>query len=140
MRVPFPGATVGLRNDDGADMELSSGGNAEHLLEELKAGENERFDELANPIEPGAEKVRHGENDMSIDNTRKKALRNKVDPSVGVWDGTGEAEGTFTGKGDLLGVTTVKTPILSKAHFLRFPAIEHFLNDFIVVFGVVAWI
>jgi hypothetical protein len=84
------------------------------------------------------EKIWDRKHDVAIDHARNEAAPNVVNPAVSIDFGAGQTEGGFTTEANAASFTTVKAAVLSIPHGFWVSTVEHFLNNSVVIFGVVA--
>lgn len=75
---------------------------------------------------------------MSVDDSGDQPSADEIDPFVGVRFSAGQAEGRLACHGDGVERSTSQTAKSDEAHFLRVTAIEHLIDDLIMVRGIVA--
>ena len=75
---------------------------------------------------------------MAVSDTRKETPSDEVGPSVGIDLGTRQAKAGFAGEGNTAYFTTVAASVLNKAHLFGIAAVEHFLDDRLIVGRIVA--
>ena len=136
MWVVGGGATGGLENRNGADIEFLAGAGTKNVEQTSLTGPHEWGKEFGVPVEPNPEGFRHCEDDVAVGEVGQQAPANEINPAVGVRFGAGEAERRFASESDAACFAARGATKLSKPHFLRVAAIEHFLDDAVVVIGV----
>ena len=75
---------------------------------------------------------------MPIDHSGNQPSTDEIDPPVGVGLGAGEAEGRLAGHGNGVEMSTTQTAESGVAHFVGITAIEHLIDDLIIVRVIVA--
>jgi len=140
MRVIMAGSPGCLENDNIADIKLYSCASVENVLQTGVPRLHEWTEQCRVAKKPGVKKVGHGQNHMSISYAGKETSTDEVSPAVGINFGTRQAETRFTGKSDTAYFSAGATSVLNKPSFVRITAIKHFLDSFVVVWIVEAWI
>src|SRR5215470_8761949 len=87
------------------------------------------------------EYLRHGQDDVAIDNAFMQHPTDLTDPVVDVDFGAAQAERRLTTHRDLMGaLPTMQTPILDIPYPLRLAACEHLVHKAVIVARIVTWI
>ena len=133
-------AAGGLENCNRADVEFLAGAGAEDIEQTSLTGLHERGEEIRGLVKPNPEKIRHGEDDVAVGDARQQAPAYEVNPAVGVGLGAGEAERRFAGESYAACFAARGATKLCKPHFVGIAAIEHFMDDAVVIIGVEHWV
>ena len=137
--VVMAGSSCGLEDDNISNIELDAGAGVENIFETGITCPHERTEQRRVAKEPCSKELRHGQDHMSVSNTRKKASSDEVGPSVGIDLCTREAKAGFAGEGNAAYFSTVAASVLNKAHLFGIAAVKHFLDSVVVVGTVKAW-
>jgi len=140
VRIIMAGPSGGLENNNISHIEFNPGAGVEDVFETGMSCPHEGTEQGGVAKEPGAQKLRHGQDHMAVSDARQEASSDEVGPAVGVNLGTGKTEAGFAGKGNSAYFSTVAASVLDKAHLFRIAAIEHLLNSFVVVGAFKAWL
>ena len=130
------GTSEGLQEHDHSDVEINTAGGAEDVLQASVAGLHEGVEELRISVEIDAERVRHGQDDVAVSDAGKEPPPDEVGPLVRVEFGTGEAKARLAGESDASGFPASDAAILHESRFFGIAAIEHLLDDGVVIGGV----
>ena len=104
------------------------------------AGLDEKRQQVGILEEGGMEEIGDREYDVAVGNAWEEATADEIGPVLGIGFGAGKAERGFTGKSDLESVATLRATILGIAHGVGIAARDHFLDDGVVVIGIVTGI
>jgi hypothetical protein len=138
MRVVMSGSSSGLKNNNISDVEFTSAAGIDNIFETGMSCSHKRTEPFGIAKKPDSQELRHGQDYMSICNSREKASSNEVCPSVGVNLGTGKAKAGFTGKCNSTCLSAKAASVLDKAHLFRVTAVEHFLDGVVIIRAVKA--
>jgi hypothetical protein len=139
MGVVLTGSATGLQDDNGPYGELGPGTGLEDVEEAVVPGLHEVVEQIRISVEVTPEEISHREDFMSVRDLRDQSSADEIRPAVGIDLGAGQAEARLAGKGDSAGFSTRAAPILDKSHFLGIAAIEHFLDDLVIILRVITW-
>ena len=128
MCVVVAGSTGGLQDDDGAEVELRAGRDAEDVPHAGIARPHERAQERRISIEPRVQVIRHGQDHVAVGDAGQESSSDKLGPAVGVDLGAGQAEAGLAGEGDSTSFSAGQATVLHKAHLLRIAAVQHLLD------------
>jgi hypothetical protein len=83
--------------------------------------------------------IRHGEDNMPIDDPVMEHLTNLSDPMVDIDLGTSQAQRRLAAHGNaMFALTTMETSVFDVAHFVRITTSEHLVDEVIIVGRIVA--
>lgn len=139
MGVVSTGSATGLQDDKGPEGEWGPGAGLEDVEEAVVPGLQEVVEQIGVSVEVAPEEIRHGEDFMSVGDLRDPSSADEIRPAVRIHLGTGQAEARLAGEGDSAGFSTGAAAILDKSHFLGIAAIEHLLDDLVIIVRVIAW-
>jgi hypothetical protein len=77
---------------------------------------------------------------MAIGYFGYESSADEVRPFVCIAFCTGQTKARFTGKGDFSGFTARTAPVPDISHFIWVTAIDHFLDNAVIIVGLIAWI
>jgi len=137
--VVMAGSSCGLKHNNASDVECYAGAGIENILEAGVACSHEWAKQCGIAVEPYAQKIRHRQHDMPISYSWQQPSADEVSPSVGIHLGAGKTETGFAGECDASGLSAVAASVLDKAHFVGIATVEHFLDGFVIVRVVKAW-
>ena len=137
--VVTAGTSRGLEDDNISHIEFDAGAGVENIFETGVTGPHEGTEQCGIAKEPGVQKLRHGEYDMSIRHAGQQPPSDEVGPAVRISLGTGKAEAGFACKGDASYLSTLAASVLDKAHPFGITAVEHFLDGVVVIRTVKSW-
>ena len=137
--VVMAGASRGLENNNVSPIEFNPGAGVENVFETGMSCSHEWAEQCGIAKEPCLQELRHGQYDMSISYAGQQPPSDEFGPSVGISLGTRQAETGFAGKGNAAYFSTLAASVLDKAHLFGIAAVEHFLNSFVVIGTVKAW-
>jgi len=101
------------------------------------AGLNEKRQQGGILEEGETEESGDSEYDVAVRHAGDEASADEIGPALSIGFGAGKAERGFTGKSDLEGVATLRTTILGIAHGVGIAARDHFMDDGVVIIGIV---
>src|SRR5438034_7447989 len=134
-RVVLAMTPMGLDHDDRAALK----GLATHRTKEIVQAFHPTRHERTEPrfgmlIKWCAQDLRHGEDNMPIDDPVMEYLTHLSDPIVDIDLGTSQAQRRLTAHGHaLFPLTTMETAVCDRAYLVRIPTPEHLVDKVIVV-------
>src|SRR4030095_3406924 len=139
-RVVLAIAPIGLDHDDIAALEGLATHRTKEIVQALHPTLHEwteqRFGML---IKWCSQDIRHGEDNMPIDDPVMEHLTNLSDPMVDIDLGTSQAQRRLTAHGNaMFPLTTLATEGFDRAYLVRIPTPEHLVDKVIVVGRIVA--
>lgn len=140
MGVVSTGSTAGLQNDDGPYGQWGPGTGLDDVEEAVVPGLHEAVEQIGISVEVAPEEIRHGEDFMSVRDLQEEPSADEIRPAVRIHLGARQAEAGLAGEGDSAGFSARAAAILDKSHFLGITAIEHLLDDLIVLVTIIGWI
>jgi hypothetical protein len=138
--VVMAGSPGGLENDNISNIELYAGAGVENVFETGITCPHERAEQFGITIKPGSKELGHGQDYMTVSDTRKETPSDEVSPSVGIDLGTRQTKAGFAGEGNTACFSTVAASVLNKTHLFWIAAVEHFLDGVVVIRTVKAWL
>jgi hypothetical protein len=140
MRVVLAITPMGLDHDDIAALEGLATHRTKEIVQALHPTLHEwteqRFGML---IKWCSQDIRHGEDNMPIDDPVMEHLTNLSDPMVDIDLGTSQAQRRLTAHGNaMFPLTTMETAVFDIAYLVRIPTPEHLVDKVIVVGRIVA--
>jgi hypothetical protein len=131
---------MGLDHDDIAALEGLATHRTKEIVQALHPTLHEwteqRFGML---IKWCSQDIRHGEDNMPIDDPVMEHLTNLSDPMVDIDLGTSQAQRRLTAHGNaMFPLTTMETAVFDIAYLVRIPTPEHLVDKVIVVGRIVA--
>src|SRR4029450_13940364 len=135
MRVVLAITPMGLDHDDIAALEGLATHRTKEIVQALHPTLHEwteqRFGML---IKWCSQDIRHGEDNMPIDDPVMEHLTNLSDPMVDIDLGTSQAQRRLTAHGNaMFPLTTMETAVFDRAYLVRIPTPEHLVDKVIVV-------
>ncbi len=139
MGIVMSGSSSGLENNNVSDIEFYAGAGLENIFETCIAGSHEWAEQFWVTVKPYMQKIRHGQDYMSVSNAGQEPSSDEVGPSVGISLCAGKTEAGFAGESDTSCLSAVAASVLDKAHFVWIAAVKHFLDVFIEILSVKSW-
>jgi hypothetical protein len=133
MGIMISGSSRGLKDDGRTDVQRRFSQGAEGVDQTGVPGPHEVREEVGVTIEPDPQFFRHGQYEVPIGDAAEQPPADEVHPSVGIDFPTRQTEAGFTGKGDASGFPAPEAAELGKSHFIGIAAVEHLLDDFMVI-------
>src|SRR5215470_19275390 len=140
VRVVLTIATMGLDHDDIAALQEPATDQAEDIIQAPHPTPHERTQHRVGLlIKRFPEDLRHGQDDMAVDDALMEHLADLAHPVVHVDFGTAQAQRRFTAHRDeMFALATVETAVFDRAYLLGIPTPEHLINEAIIVGLIVA--
>jgi hypothetical protein len=128
-------AAMGLDDDDVTAFEVLAADPAEDVIQAphptAYARTQHRLRLLIKRVPPY---LRHGEDDMPVDDALMQHLADLADPVVDVNLGAAQAQRRLTTHGDAMGaLPATQAPGVNVPHLVRVPACEHLVHKLIIV-------
>src|SRR5712691_10075872 len=140
MRIVLAITPMRLDHDDIAALEGLAAHCTKEIVQALHPTLHERTEQrFSMLIKWCSQDIRHGEDNMPIDDPVMEHLTNLRDPIVDIDLGTSQTQRRLTAHGNaMFPLTTIETAVLDIAYLVRIPTPEHFVDKVIVVGRIVA--
>jgi hypothetical protein len=133
MGIMISGSSRGLEDDDRSEVQQGFAQGAEGINQTGVPGPHEVREEVGVSIEPESQFLRHGQDDVPIGDAAEQPPADEVHPSVGIDLSAGQTKAGLAGKGDASGFPASEAAELGKSHGIGIAAVEHLLDDLVVV-------
>ena len=133
MGIELPRSSEGLQYHHATDIKGLASRGLKDVEETGMASPHQFAEQVGALIEPVAEEVRGGQNEVAVGDSRKESASDEVSPLAHPWLCTREAKAGLAGEGQLASLAAIDATVLDVTHLVRVTAVQHLLDGRVVV-------